>query len=1039
MRLSDLSVRRPVLATVANLLIVVFGLAALQNLPVRELPDIDAAVVTVTTTYPGANPEVVDTDITEIIESAVAGISGIKSLSSQSRRGRSRTVIEFETGRDIESAANDVRSAVARVRGRLPDEVDEPQVVKNDDDADPVMRIAVVSSMMTPSEITDYIERFLSDRLSTLSGVASIQINGERRAAIRIWLDRRALAARDVTVADIETALQRNNVELPAGEVESLQRELAVRLDSRLASVEDFRNVVIRRDGEYPIRLGDVAEVDIGVENDSTLVRTDGKVAVGISVLRQSQANTVAISDAVKEELERIKPLLPEGMEIIIGSDEAEFISASIHEVLKALGEALVLVVVVILLFLSSLRATLVPAVTIPVALIGSLTAISLLGFSINILTLLALLLAIGLVVDDAIVVLENISRRISLGERPILASLLGTRQVTFAVLATSATLIAVFVPLSFLQGEAGRLFVEFGFVMASAVIISTFVALTLCPVIASKVLKPTDKLAGDESAESGGLGWFGKGYRKLLGWSLNAPLVIIALAGGFAALGYVIFITLPQELTPREDRAVLFIPITAPQGSTAAYTNAQITRVEKGVDTLREKDELATVYAVVGMQNQPNRGFVVLRLTKWDERNRELSAIIREVIPVTASLVGARGFPVAPAGLGLRGSNSPLRVVVGGPNFDEVKEWAANLKRLAEDNPKLRNVELDYEENEPQLNLSVDRRRADDLGISVQSIASTLQVMLASKTVTTYIDRGREYDVILQARDQDRRVPSDIDNIFLRAGNSGALVPLMSLVQSQESAGAPELRRFGRLPSITLSAALEEGYDLGSAIRFIQETAEANLPPEARIAFDGQSRQYLEASSGVMVTFALALLIVFLVLAAQFESFIHPIVIMLSVPLATTGALLSLAAAGLSLNLYSQIGIILLIGLMAKNGILIVEFANQLRDEGKTVREAVLEASVLRLRPILMTVISTILGAVPLMLASGAGAESRVAIGIVIVGGLGIASILTLFLTPVLYDLMARFTKPRGAIEKMLEEELSAMEKPHGQGHAAE
>jgi len=1037
MRLSDLSVRRPVLATVANLLIVVFGLAALQNLPVRELPNIDAAIVTVTTTYSGASPEVVDTDITEIIESAVAGISGIKSISSQSRRGRSRTVIEFQTGRDIESAANDVRSAVARVRGRLPDEVEEPQVVKNDDDSDPVMRIAVISSMMTPSEITDYIERSLSDRLSTLDGVASIQINGERRAAIRIWLDRRALAARDIAVSDIETALQRNNVELPAGEVESVQRQLSVRLDSRLASVEDFRNVVIRRDGEYPIRLGDVARVELGVEDDSTIVRSDGKLAVGISVLRQSQANTVAISEAVTAELERIRPILPEGMEIVIGSDEAEFISASIHEVLMALVEALVLVVVVILLFLSSLRATLVPAVTIPVALIGSFSAIALLGFSINILTLLALLLAIGLVVDDAIVVLENISRRMSLGERPLLASLLGTRQVTFAVLATSATLMAVFVPLSFLQGEAGRLFVEFGFVMASAVAISTFVALTLCPVIASKVLKPSDKLSGDESVESGGMGWLGKGYRKALGWSLNAPLVILTGASAFAGLGYILYESLPQELTPREDRAALFIPITTPQGSTTTYTNGQVTRVENGMGKLRQNGELASTFAVVGMQNQPNRGFVVLRLSRWEERDRELSAIIRDVIPVTASLVGARGFPVAPAGLGLRGSNSPLRVVVGGSNFEDVKVWAQQLKQLAEANDKLRNVELDYEENEPQLSLSVDRRRADDLGISVQSVASTLQVMLASKTVTTYIDRGREYDVVMQARDEDRRIPSDIDNIFVRASTSGALVPLMSLVSSKEQAGAPELRRFDRLPSITLSAALEEGYDLGSAIRYMQEVTARDLPPEARIAFDGQSRQYLEASSGVMVTFALALLIVFLVLAAQFESFVHPIVIMLSVPLATTGALLSLAVAGLSLNLYSQIGIILLIGLMAKNGILIVEFANQLRDEGKSVREAVLEASVLRLRPILMTVISTILGAVPLMLASGAGAESRIAIGIVIVGGLGIASIMTLFLTPVLYDLMARFTKPRGTIEKMLEEELGAID--HPRSHAAE
>lgn len=1026
MILSDISIRRPVLATVISLLIIVFGIAALQTLPVRELPDIDAAVVTVRTVYPGASPQVVDTDITEIIEGAVAGVSGIKSMNSQSRRGRSRIVIEFEAGRSIDDAVNDVRDAVGRVRNRLPDEVDEPQIVKNDDDADPVMRIAVTSTLMTPAEMTDYVERFLIDNLSTLDGVASIQVNGQRRPAIRIWLDRRAMAARDITVADVEQALRRNNLELPAGDVESVNRALSVRLDARLATVEQFRNIVIRQVADYPIRLADVARVERGVEDDDTIVRANGKPAVGLSVLRQSQANTMAISDAVRAEVERLRPLLPEGMEIIVGSDDALFISASIREVTTALVLSLVLVVLVILIFLRSVRATIVPAVTIPVALIGSFTALALLGFSINILTLLALLLAIGLVVDDAIVVLENISRRVAGGETPTVASLLGTRQVTFAVLATSATLIAVFVPISFLQGQAGRLFVEFGFVMASAVLLSTFVALTLCPVIASRVLK--NRKTANLQAASGDAapGFGGRAYRRMLEGALRMPLVVIAATALFAGAGYLVYLSLPQELTPPEDRAVLFVPVTAPQGSTLDYTDRQVAIIEKGAEPLLQDGSVNTVYAIVGSWQRPHRGFVVLRLANWEDRDKDAAEIVREMAPATREMIGARGFPIMPSGLGLRGSRTPLRVVIGGTDFEDVKEWAKEMERRAGENPGLRNVEIDYEENEPQLSLSVDRRRADDLGISVEEIATTLQVMFASKTVTGFVDRGREYDVIMQVRDEDRQSPSDISNIFVRAGTSGTLIPLGSLLTAREGAGSPELQRTDRLRSITLSAALEDGYDLGAAIEFIRDTARDVLPEQARVSFSGQSQTYLEASSGVLVTFGLALLIVFLVLAAQFESFIHPIIIMLSVPLATAGAVIALAVSGASLNLYSQIGIILLVGLMAKNGILIVEFANQLRDEGRSVRDAVIEASVLRLRPIMMTVISTILGAVPLVIASGAGAESRIAIGTVIIGGLGVASILTLFLTPVLYDLLARFTKPRGALEKALEAELA-------------
>lgn len=1035
MTLSDLSIRRPVLAIVISLLIVTTGAAALLSIPVRELPDVDSAVITVTTTYTGASPQIVDTDITEIIESSVAGVAGVKSLASQSRRGRSRTVIEFETGRNIDEAANDVRDAVGRVRDKLPDETNEPVVVKNDSDSDPVMRLAVVSNRHTPEKITDFVERFIIDRLSTLSGVASVDIRGERRYAIRIWVDRRALAARKLTVGDIEAAIRRNNVELPAGEIKSSQRLLEIRLDGRLSTVKEFSAIVLSTVDGYPIRLGDVARVERGVEDENTIIRADGNPAVGLQVLRQSQSNTMAISQAVRAEIDILNPTLPDGMKIIVGSDDALFISASIYEVLVALGISLGLVISIILLFLRSVRATLIPAVTIPVALVGCMALIAAFGFSINALTLLALLLAIGLVVDDAIVVLENIKRRIDSGESPLVAAVRGTKQVTFAVLATSITLIAVFIPISFLGGQVGRLFSEFGLVMASAVIISTFVALSLCPMIASRLLKPSSNHQGRNGTTSDddtalAQSKIGRFYRYLLKGVIGAPLVVITVSAVFVFGAFSLYGNLPQELSPREDRGVAFVPITAPQGASVAYTNSQAKIVEDALKPQIKNGNIRTLYSLVGWGNRPYRAFVVMRLAPWDERKDKQSAIVRKLQPAVRGLPGARASVSSPAGLGLRGSSSPLRIVVGGADFEQVKDAANALLEHAENNRRLINPQIDFEENQPQLDLALDRLRADDLGISTQDIASTLQVMFASRELTTYIDRGREYPVIAQARPEDRQTPSDLDNVFIRSGNSAggekALIPLSALVKASENAAASELRRYDRLPSITIQAGLAPEYALGDAITYMEKGAEEILPVGTKLSYAGLTATFKETSGDIYITFAIALLIVFLVLAAQFESFIHPFVIMLSVPLAVAGAIYSLTIVGLSLNVYSQIGIILLIGLMAKNGILIVEFANQLRDEGHSVRDAIIEASVLRFRPIVMTVISTILGAVPLVIASGAGAESRIAIGWVIVGGLGSALILTLFLTPVLYDLLAGLSKPRSAVEKALASELS-------------
>lgn len=1034
MTLSDLSIRRPVLAIVASLLIITAGISAVLSIPVRELPDVDSAVVTVTTYYTGASPRIIDTDITEIVESSVAGVSGVKSIQSQSRRGRSQTVIEFQTGRNIDEAANDVRDAVGRIRGALPEGADEPVVVKSDSDADPVMRIAVLSDRHSPEEITDYIERFIIDHLSTLDGVASVDIRGERRYAIRIWLDRRALAARNLTIPDIQAAITRSNVELPAGDLKSSQRMLEIRLDGRLSTPEEFRAIVLSTVDGYPVRLGDVARVERGVENEDIIVRANGHPAVGMQVLRQSQSNTMEISQRVRAKIEDLRPTLPAGMEIIVGSDDSLFISASIREVLIALAISLGLVVLVILMFLRSVRTTLIPVVTIPVALIGCMWLISIFGFSINVLTLLALLLAIGLVVDDAIVVLENIKRRMDGGETAMVAAVRGTKQVTFAVLATSITLIAVFIPVSFLGGQIGRLFSEFGLVMASAVAISTFVALSLCPMMASRLLKSSDKSTpkGEALDDDQVLArsTVGRLYHKLVGMAVQAPLVVITLSLVFSVFAFSMYADLPRELSPREDRGVAFVPITAPQGSTTSYTNAQANIIEKALKPQQDNGNIRTVYSIIGWGSRPYRGFVVMRLAPWDEREATQAEIVKAIRPAAKKLAGARASVASPAGLGLRGNSSPLRIVVGGANFDDVKDWAKALLEHAEANEGLLNPEMDYEENQPQLDLSLDRRRANDLGVSAEGVAFTLQSMFASKELTTYVDRGREYPVIVQAQEEDRRTINDLSNVFIRSANreSGntVLVPLSALLSAKENAAASELRRFDRLPSITIEAGLAQDYALGDAIRYMEEGAARILPTNAKLGYSGQSAVFKDTSSGVLTTFGLALLIVFFVLAAQFESFIHPFVIMLSVPLAVAGAIYALTLAGLSLNVYSQIGIILLIGLMAKNGILIVEFANQLRDEGMSVREAVIEASVLRFRPIVMTVISTILGAVPLVIASGAGAESRISIGWVIVGGLGSALVLTLFLTPVLYDLLARFSKPRSAIERALDLELS-------------
>jgi multidrug efflux pump len=1033
--LSDLAIKRPVFAGVMSALLIVLGVAALLRTPVREFPDVEAPFVSVSTLYRGAAPAIMDTEVTELIESAVSGVDGIKLISSGSRDGNAGTFIEFEETRDIDGAASDVRDAVSRVIDRLPEDAEAPQIIKADSDADPILRASLMSELKTPEELTDIAERTIVDRLSTIDGVAEVQIDGNRRYSIRLWLDQEALAARNLTVVDVENAVRRNSIELPAGTLKSTERQFSVRTESRIADVQTFRGLAVAQTKEGVVRLSDVARVEIGPADDTAIIRVNTKPAIGIGVLKQSKANTIAVAQAVRAQLEEIRSTLPEGVELQIAVDDSVFIQSAINEVVYTLFEAMLLVVAVIALFLGSWRATAIPAITIPVALIGTFIFIALAGFSINVLTLLALLLAIGLVVDDAIVVVENIQRRIDLGEPPLLASYLGTRQVFFAVMATSITLIAVFVPISLLEGQIGRLFREFGFVLAAAVAISTFVALTLTPMMCSKMLSPHKGVPGPMARVSESIDRLGRRYAAMLDRSLNRKPWVLGAALVFALVSGVLWNVLPSELTPVEDRGAFNINVNAPKGSTLEYTSDQVARIEDLVMPLVEKGEAYRVFARIGQQNNPTSAFFGVRLVDWADRDRSQQEMVAELAPKLAQLPGVQAFAFnRPTFGGRGGSQLAFRAIVNAPTYAQGAQWAEEMQARMREVPGFTRITDDYEPDQPQLNIRIDRQRAADLQISVDDISRTLQTLLAARRVSTYIDRGREYDVLLEAPRGSLRNPSDLQGIFVRSASSGELYPISGLIELDATSGPAELRRFNRQPAIAISATLAENFSMGDAVNAVRAIAEDVIPPEGRLEFSGETRQFLEASGSIYLTFALALLVVYLVLAAQFESLIHPIGIMVTVPLAVTGALLALFLTGNSLNIYSQIGVILLVGIMAKNGILIVEFANQLRGQGRSIREAVVEASAVRFRPIIMTTLATILGAVPLIIATGAGSESRAAIGVVVVGGLTIAGFLTLFVTPAVYTLTARFTKPSNAVALEVDRLLARNDRPEAQ-----
>jgi multidrug efflux pump len=1032
MLLSDISIKRPVVAIVASLLLLVFGTFAITQLPVRETPDIEEPVVSVRVEYRGASAEIVETKIIQIIEEQISGIEGVKSLSASARDGSGRVTVEFEKGRDIDAAANDVREQVSRAASRLPPDAEAPVIQKADSNSSPIMIMTVSSSSRTPLEVSDYVERYVRDRISSVQGVAFPIMFGFRKPSLRVWLDRRALAARDLTVADVEGALRRENVELGAGRLESTQRDFTLRTVRNFQTPEEFAQLVIARgDNDYLVRLGEVADVEVGAENPNSVFMNRGRNAVGFGLVKRPGASSLAVTKAVTEEVERINETMPADLSMEVAYDFSEYISESMNEVAIAMSVAAVLVVIIIYLFLGTVSVAIIPAVTVPVSLVATFIVLWGLGFSINIFTFLALVLAIGLVVDDAIIMVENIHRRMKRGEPPLLAAYRGARQVGMVVLATTLVLAAVFVPVMLMRGTVGSLFTEFAVTLAAAVIFSMFVALTLTPVMCSKILRPDLDNSPMARRAQALFETVQALYRKSLVMGLDHPREVFALFIAVIAITAGLFVLVPKEFTPIEDRGAIFTVVRAPEGSNIEYTNAQATKAAEIFQGYVASGEAEGIMQMVpfggpGGGGTANQGTIIMRLAPWKDRDRSSREMIPEIMGKLRAIPGAQFIPTLPPSIGQNPFTGGLQLVLGGDSYEEIREWRDIMFGAMAQNPGLAGLRSDYNETNPQMRLHIDRNRAADLGVSAATIGQTLQVMLGSRKVTTYLDRGREYDVILQSRDDDRQTPSDISNIYVRSDTTGALIPLSGFVTIEELAGSNSLNRYNRMRSITITSNAVPGYPMGQAVEDIEQMTRDLLPDHARISWRGEAEELKDSGSLIYLSFGLALLVVFLVLAAQFESFIHPVIIMMTVPMAMAGAMVGLLLTGQSFNIYSQIGVIVLIGLAAKNGILIVEFTNQLRDAGMEFRDALIEAATIRLRPIIMTALATVMGAMPLVVSSGAGYEGRRAIGIVIVFGVSFASFITLLVVPVFYQLLARNTGSPGR----LAEELGEYEK---------
>ncbi|QIB34959.1 efflux RND transporter permease subunit [Ancylobacter pratisalsi] len=1005
MGLAEICIRRPVFATVLSLLMVLVGIVAYSRLTVREYPNIDEPVVSVVTKYSGASASIVESQVTQVLEGSIAGIEGIDVLESTSRSESSRITVRFRSEINPDVAASDVRDRVSRVRQRLPDEIDEPVISKVEADAQPVMFIVFSSDRMNALELTDYIDRYVIDRFKNLTGIADVQIYGERRYAMRVWIDRERLAAYNLTVQDIEDSLRAQNVEIPSGRIESADREFTVLSRTALATVDQFNDIVVKRADGAQVKLSEVAKVELGAADQRRSSRFNGGEAVIVGIIKQAVANPLDVSAGVRDVLPAVNASLPEGMTATIGNDNAVFIDRSIRSVFHTILEAVILVVLVIVVFLRSLRASIIPIVTIPISLITTFAIMYALGFSVNTLTLLALVLAIGLVVDDAIVVLENIFRHIEHGMKPIPAAIKGAREIGFAVVAMTLTLAAVYAPVAFASGRTGRLFLEFALTLAGAVLISGFVALSLTPMMCSRLLKH-DAHPGRVSAFiERCLCGVENGYRRLLGVSLKVRPLMLLVAFLVAGVSGILIYALPSELSPVEDRGVVRVNGSGPEGSTLAFTTRYTNQVEGILDKIPEMD---SVLIINGLP-EVHRFLIIGRLKDWDERDRRQQEIVAETAPKLRRIAGVSAYANNPASLGASNNSRPIEFVLQtSGTYDELNEYVDRFLERIEGYPGLTSIQSDLKLNKPEISITIDRAKAADLGIDVAVLGRTLESLLGGRQVTRFEVGGEQYDVYVQLDARDRASPATLDTIYLRSA-SGDMVQLSNLVSVRETVAPQELKRFNQLRSATISANLAPGFSQGEALAYLGRTASEVLPRTVQTDVSGQSREFRASGQSLLLVFLLALGFIYLVLSAQFESFRDPVIIMLTVPLSMTGALAALYFTGGTLNVYSQIGLVTLVGLITKHGILIVEFANQQQEAGLDRVAAVIEAATLRLRPILMTTGAMVLGALPLALATGAGGESRAQIGWVIVGGMSLGTLLTLFVVPAVYSLIGR------------------------------
>jgi len=1009
MRISDLCIRRPVFATVLSLTVMLIGLVSYARLSVREYPKIDEPVVTVETTYRGASADIIESQVTKPLEDSLAGIEGVDVITSISRQESSQISVRFKLERNPDSAAADVRDRVSRVRAKLPTAIDEPVIAKVEADANPIIWIAFASDKHSPLEVTDFASRIVKPRLQTLPGAADVRVFGERKFAMRIWLDPERLAAHQLTVQEVEDAIRRQNVEVPAGRIESSAREFSVVAQTDLSQPEQFAAIVVKQASDvrglaYPVRIGDLGRVEVAAAAERSAVRFKGEPAVALGVIKQATANPLELSKALRADLPKITGELPAGMRASIAYDSSVFIDRSIDAVFKTIGEAILLVLLIIFFFLRNFRATLIPLVTIPVSLIGAFALMFMFGFSINTLTLLALVLAIGLVVDDAIVVLENIYRHIEEGMPRRQAAFQGAREIGFAVVAMTITLAAVYAPVAFMTGRTGKLFVEFALTLAGAVLVSGFVALTLSPMMCSLLLKQEEKHGRSFVLVENFLHALTDGYRRLLAVSLKRRWIVIA-AFAVASISCVFLLrALKSELAPVEDRGIVLGVFVGPEGATLDYTD----KYARQLETIYANTADVERYFVVAGNPTVNQGISFIGLTDWAERTRNSLGVVKELFPKFMGIPGVMAFPVTPPSLGQSPRERPINfVIVTQASYAELFGVTQKLLGEIAKNPGFTNVDTDLKLNKPELSVKLNREKASDVGVPVETVGRTLETMLGGRQVTRFKRDGEQYDVIVQVGGEDRTRPDDIRDIQVR-GRNNAMIPLANLVDVDETVAPRELNHFAQRRAVTITANLAPGYAMGEALKFLDASAAGVLSPGYAVDYAGQSREFRASSASLGLTFGLALAFIYLVLAAQFESFRDPFIIMLTVPLSMAGALLALLMAGGTLNVYSQIGLVTLVGLITKHGILIVEFANQLQEKGSGIVEAVSEAAVLRLRPILMTTGAMVLGTVPLALATGAGAESRQQIGWVIVGGLLLGTFFTLFVVPTVYSYIA-------------------------------